>query len=65
MFKLCGAARRPLERRVRPSREVRTNRLACFYLHHRDSQGIPSLFPSIFVPGQFFKKNVASAQEVI
>ena len=35
------------------------------YLHHCDSQGIPSLFPSIFVPGQFFRKNVASAQEVI
>jgi hypothetical protein len=26
---------------------------------------MPSLFPSIFTPGQFFKKNVASAQEVI
>ena len=35
------------------------------YLHHCFSHGMPSLFPSIFTPGQFFKKNVASAQEVI
>jgi hypothetical protein len=26
---------------------------------------MPSLFPSIFVPGQFFRKKVASAHEVI
>jgi len=26
---------------------------------------MPSLFPSIFTPGQFFKKKVASAHEVI
>ena len=35
------------------------------YLHSWVSQGTPSLSPSILVPGQFFKKYVASAQEVI
>jgi len=35
------------------------------YLHHCCSHGMPSLFPSIFTPGQFFKKKVASAHEVI
>ena len=35
------------------------------YLHHCFSHGIPSLLPSILVPGQFLRKNVASAQEVI
>jgi hypothetical protein len=35
------------------------------YLHHCFSHGTPSLFPSIFTPGQFLRKNVASAQEVI
>jgi hypothetical protein len=35
------------------------------YLHHCFSHGTPSPFPSIFVPGQFFKKYVASAQDVI
>lgn len=33
--------------------------------HHCLSQGTPSLLPSILVPGQFFKKKVASSQEVI
>ena len=35
------------------------------YLHHCCSHGTPSLFPSIFVPGQFLRKKVASSQEVI
>jgi hypothetical protein len=35
------------------------------YLHHCFSQGMPSLFPSIFVPGQFFRKKVASAHDRI
>ena len=35
------------------------------YLHHCFSHGMPSLFPSIFVPGQFLRKNVASVHEVI
>ena len=35
------------------------------YRHHCFSQGTPSLLPSIFTPGQFFKKYVASAHEVI
>jgi hypothetical protein len=35
------------------------------YLHHCFSQGMPSLFPSIFVPGQFFRKKVASVHELI
>ena len=35
------------------------------YLHHWLSHGMPSLSPSIFVPGQFFRKNVASAHEDI
>jgi hypothetical protein len=39
--------------------------MATRYLHHCCSHGTPSLFPSIFTPGQFFKKKVASAQEVI
>jgi len=33
--------------------------------HHWLSQGVPSWLPSIFVPGQFLRKNLASAQEVI
>jgi hypothetical protein len=36
-----------------------------YRLHHCCSQGTPSLLPSIFTPGQFFRKKVASAQEVI
>lgn len=32
--------------------------------HHCSSHGTPSLSPSIFVPGQFFRKNLASAQDV-
>ena len=35
------------------------------YLHHCFSHGMPSLLPSILVPGQFLRKYVASAQEVI
>ena len=35
------------------------------YLHHCCSHGTPSLFPSIFVPGQFLRKKVASSHEVI
>jgi len=35
------------------------------YLHHCFSHGMPSLLPSILVPGQFLRKNIASAQEVI
>ncbi len=35
------------------------------HLHHCISHGTPSLSPSILVPGQFLKKNVASAHEVI
>lgn len=44
---------------------LRRNRRLCFQWHHCLSQGTPSLFPSIFVPGQFSKKNVASSQEVM
>jgi len=36
-----------------------------YLLHHCFSQGMPSLFPSIFTAGQFLRKNVASSQEVI
>lgn len=35
------------------------------YLHHCFSHGMPSLFPSIFTPGQLRRKNVASSHEVI
>lgn len=35
------------------------------YPHHCDSQGTPSLLPSIFVFGQLRMKNVASSQERI
>jgi hypothetical protein len=35
------------------------------YLHHCCSHGTPSWFPSIFTPGQFRRKNVASSQDVI
>jgi len=38
---------------------------AMAYLHHCLSHGMPSLFPSIFVPGQFFRNNFASSHEVI
>lgn len=34
-------------------------------LHHCSSQGIPSLSPSIFTLGQFFRKNLASLHELI
>jgi len=34
-------------------------------VHHCCSQGTPSLFPSIFVPGQLLTKNLASLHEVI
>lgn len=34
-------------------------------VHHWDSHGIPSPSPSISVFGQFFRKNLASLQEVI
>ncbi|HJT26362.1 MAG TPA: hypothetical protein VJ784_03045 [Pyrinomonadaceae bacterium] len=33
--------------------------------HHCCSQGTPSLSPSICVPGQFLRKNIASSQDVI
>lgn len=33
--------------------------------HHCFSQGMPSKSPSISTPGQFLRKKVASAQEVI
>jgi hypothetical protein len=33
--------------------------------HHCCSQGTPSLFPSIFTPGQLRRKKVASSQDVI
>ena len=35
------------------------------YLHHCFSHGMPSLLPSILVPGQLLRKKFASAQEVI
>ena len=35
------------------------------HLHHCCSHGTPSLLPSIFVPGQFCRKNVASRHDVI
>jgi len=35
------------------------------YLHHCCSHGTPSLFPSILLPGQFLRKQVASAHELI
>jgi hypothetical protein len=34
-------------------------------VHHWDSQGMPSPSPSISVFGQFFRKYLASLQEVI
>lgn len=46
-----------------PPRVGRSRRFV--QLHHCLSQGIPSLSPSIFTPGQFRRKNVASAQDVI
>lgn len=64
-WSLAAAERGWLEHRVRTLLEERPNGLSHLYLHHCDSQGIPSLSPSIFVSGQFFRKNVASAQEVI
>lgn len=39
--------------------------LAKGLVHHCCSQGTPSLLPSICVPGQFLRKNFASAHEVI
>ncbi len=39
--------------------------MPAYRLHHCCSQGTPSLFPSIFAPGQLRRKNVASAQDVI
>jgi len=35
------------------------------HLHHCRSHGMPSLLPSIFVPGQFLRNQVASSHEVI
>src|SRR5215216_4166723 len=37
----------------------------CGLVHHCCSQGTPSLSPSIWVPGQFARKNFASSQDVI
>lgn len=56
---------RPHQHRVRPSFVRRRIGVSLAYLHHCFSHGIPSLLPSILVPGQFLRKNVASAQEVI
>jgi hypothetical protein len=39
--------------------------LANGLVHHCCSQGVPSLFPSIFVPGQLWMNHFASVQEVI
>ena len=69
------ANRRDEGRREAPPRSVRVEREVrarwalhgsrSRYLHHCFSQGMPSLLPSIFVPGQFCRKYVASAQDVI
>ena len=37
----------------------------CAQLHHCCSQGVPSLSPSIIVPGQLSRKNFASSHDVI
>jgi hypothetical protein len=60
---LIGAS--VLERGVRTLGGSCTIHVTKDYLHHCFSQGMPSLFPSIFVPGQFVRKYVASAQDVI
>jgi len=44
---------------------ARESPMALYYLHHCFSQGIPSLLPSIFTPGQFLKKKIASSQDLI
>jgi hypothetical protein len=58
------AGERQVQRRVRTPSRVRQHE-EVYRLHHCCSQGTPSLFPSIFTPGQLRRKNVASAQEVI
>ena len=68
-----GASRTGSSRRRLPCRRSSDRRmgvhargqLANGRVHHCCSQGTPSPFPSIFVPGQCFTKNFASTQEVI
>jgi hypothetical protein len=36
--------------------DLRSVEAVALYLHHCFSHGMPSLFPSIFVSGQFFRK---------
>jgi hypothetical protein len=63
MTRLAGAC--PLDGGVRARLTRQADKRPGYCLHHCCSHGIPSWFPSIFTPGQFFRKNVASAHEVI
>jgi len=63
--KRVALSARPHQHRVRPFFAKGAIVVSLGYLHHCFSHGMPSLLPSILVPGQFLRKNVASAQEVI
>ena len=56
---------RMLPNRARTCARVASSITPRHYRRHCFSQGTPSLFPSIFVPGQCCRKYVASAQKLI
>src|SRR5574343_1569180 len=64
-------ARRQAMACSRPPEPITSSFMALFlnlpfaYLHHCRSQGMPSLLPSILVPGQCCRNQVASSQDVI